>query len=248
MYSSAARAVGAPRRRREAANEPCPVATVFIKSVFSFSIRLRSFRVVTESRKVADWSQAAILSNYMRREKSRDNRNVGTTNGGFSALLGYSSRSDLNRCLLALAFATLTFSMIAHVSSFFGIVLIPNRSWQQWVSWGLALALILLVVRAKRLARHWIRAVPRFWAATLIIIWINAFAYFLLSPIGGHDGPLPWPGALPLLHINDSDLGQFYARQSSAAHLAVGLTLFIILWLERGYPTASADSHSAPKP
>ena len=53
----------------------------------------------------------------------------------------YSSRSDLNRCLLALAFAIFAISLIVHIASLFGVVLIPNGRWQIWGTWGLLLAL-----------------------------------------------------------------------------------------------------------
>jgi hypothetical protein len=70
--------------------------------------------------------------------------------GSFRSAHRYSSRSDLNRCLLALAFATIAVSIVAHVASFFGVVVIQNREWQKWLTWILFVSLMWVVARNRR--------------------------------------------------------------------------------------------------
>jgi hypothetical protein len=140
----------------------------------------------------------------------------------------FSSRSELNRLLLALAFAAVVFSTVAHIASLVGVTVIKGRIWQRGLGWVLGASLMWVLVRSRRSTTT---SISRWWSAAIGITWLNAFVYILFLPIGPQQA-ISWPAMTRWLGLDTTDLFLFYARESSAVHLALALSLFVGLWVQ----------------
>src|SRR5579883_127573 len=139
-----------------------------------------------------------------------------------------SSRSDLNRFLSAVLFAVVAVSGGAHVASYFGLLVIPNRTFQKWSTCILFGFLIWILFRRDRGAAH---AIPWHWCAVLWIAWANTFLCAAVLPVDGSHSVL-WPAPARWLHFEGSDLMLLNARASSADQFAIALSLFLALWYQ----------------
>jgi hypothetical protein len=147
----------------------------------------------------------------------------------------WSSKSDLKRSCLALVFAVVVISGAAHILSYFGVVVISDRTFQKWSTCVLFGVLMWIVFRRNRGAAQ---AIPWHWCAVLWMTWANACLCIAVLPIGGSQSRL-WPAPAKWLHFEDSDLTQLYARAWSADQFAIALSLFLALWYQPGERTTS---------
>jgi hypothetical protein len=148
----------------------------------------------------------------------------------------YSSRSELNRCLLALSLVFLVIASAAHIASYFGIVVVQNRVLQEALTW-------LLVVPAlwkALLDRNTAAGVPRPWSIAMGLAWLNASALVAFSPVIGQT--YSWPRMARWLGLDGVGLLLVHARVSSALQVAAALSLFVSLWFRPGNPLHNAEA------
>jgi hypothetical protein len=153
---------------------------------------------------------------------------------------GYSSRSELDRCLLALSFAALLVAGIAHIASYFGFMLIQSRTLQKLLTWILAALALWKIFGERRTATN----IPRPCGAAMGVSWLYATILSWCLPIGQS---YVWPGLARWLGLEGSDLLLINARISSAFQFAAALSLFAMLWFQPNGTTRETLNEALPK-
>ena len=141
------------------------------------------------------------------------------------AMLKYTSRSASNRWGLALVFLVLAFATCAHIGSYFGVVLVSNRSWQNLLTWVLFGSLLWTLFQT-----HPSTSIPQPWPVVIAAVLVYSCVYGTVLPIRGPQAEPLWPGTAQWLRLDTSRPLLLYARVSSAAHVAMSLILFVDLW------------------
>ena len=130
-----------------------------------------------------------------------------------------SSRSELNRLLLAATFATLVFASVTHVASYFGSVVIHSGSLQGLLTWVLVgTAIWKTFFDGTRAIR-----IPWLWWGAVRLAWFYAVILAAFPPT-------VWPRMSRWLGFDGADSILVNARTSSALQLAAALNLFVIFW------------------
>lgn len=120
-------------------------------------------------------------------------------------------------------FAALLIASASHVASYFGIVVIQNRSLQELLTWVLVpLALWQIVLRSTG------SEIPRRWWTFVGLTWLYATILGQLSPVVGDS--YPWPRMMRWLGLDRVPPLLARVRSSSASQAAAALSLFLILW------------------
>jgi hypothetical protein len=122
-------------------------------------------------------------------------------------------------------------SAVAHIASLFGVAIIQDRGVQKWLTWILEALLFSTLIRT---ARSTVIRVPRLWSIGTVITWTNALMYAACLPIGDPRNRM-WPGTAVWLGLNGDDMLLVYAREASSVHLAIAVTLLVVIWFQ---PTA----------
>lgn len=163
---------------------------------------------------------------------------VTMTEDGLGAEPEYSSRPELNRRLLAVAFAAFLFGVFAHVASYSAFVVLASRTAQNLITWVLV-GMLLWTVLGDRGADGAVPDIPRPWSAAAWIGWWYAILLILFSP-GSGLGHF-WPGVARRLGLYGDSVLE-HARTSSAAQSAAAFNLLIVLWFRATSPKASAET------
>lgn len=163
---------------------------------------------------------------------------------GPGSVLRFSSRSDLNRCLLALTFIVTAFSLSVHVASYFGLAVIASRAWQISLNVVLCTSLVWVAVRASKLETRSVMVLTRGVRIAAALCWLNTFLY-ACSFI---EQSVIWRVSSRLLHLGNSDPAVMFARRVSAGHLGLGVALLFFLWstpILQALDAASIESGTA---
>lgn len=124
----------------------------------------------------------------------------------------YFSRSELDRCLLGVAFAALIITSTAHIASYFGIVIIQSRAAQRSLGWILVAFSMWVLFGGNRSTT---KVIPRIWSALMGLGWLNALFHVAVTE---------W------FRLNTADSLLVHARKSSALQSAFALSIFVLLW------------------
>jgi hypothetical protein len=157
------------------------------------------------------------------------------TEDGPGAEPEYSSRSELNRRLLAVAFAAFLFGVFAHVASYSAFVVLASRTAQNLITWVLVGMLLWTVLGDRGWA---VPDIPRPWSAAAWIAWWYAILLILFSP-GSGLGHF-WPGVARRLGLYGDSVLE-HARTTSAAQSAAAFNLFMVLWFRATSPMTYAE-------
>jgi hypothetical protein len=141
------------------------------------------------------------------------------------AMLRYTSRSSSNRWGLALVFLVLAFAVFAHIASYFGVVFVSSRSWQNLLTWVLFGFLLWTLFQT-----HPSVSIPQPWPVVIAAVLIYSSVYGTVLPIRGPQAEPLWPVVAQWLRLDTSRPSLLYARVSSAAHVAMALILLVDLW------------------